>query len=77
MERHGTFIAANVANNLTPTTVGALTAGGQAMIKINIEKVLVGLGTLIFYMGFPFYWWLMLDKIPQNKGDQKGKEGKL
>jgi len=33
MERHGTFIAANVANNLTPTTVGALTAGGQAMTR--------------------------------------------
>ena len=67
MERHGTFIAANVADNLTPTTVGALTAGGQAMIKINIEKVLVGLGSLIFYMVFPFIWWLMLDKIPPSE----------
>ena len=67
MERHGTFIAANVANNLTPTTVGALTAGGQAMIKINIEKVLVGLGSLIFYMVFTFICCLILEKIPPSE----------
>ena len=38
------------------------------MLKINIEKALVGLGTLIFYMIFPFiWWWLILDKIPPKK----------
>ena len=38
------------------------------MLKINIEKALVGLGTLMFYMVFPFIWWLMLDKIPPSEG---------
>ena len=38
------------------------------MLKINIEKVIVTLGTLIFYMVFPFYWWwLILDKIPPSE----------
>ena len=38
------------------------------MLKINIEKALVGLGTLMFYMVFPFiWWWLILDKIPPSE----------
>ena len=40
------------------------------MLGVDIEKVLVGLGTLIFYILFPFiWWWLIIDKIecPKTK----------
>ena len=40
------------------------------MLKIDIEKALEGLGTLIFYIVFQFiWWWLILDKIecPKTK----------
>ena len=45
------------------------------MLKINIEKVIVTLGTLIFYMVFPFiWWWIILDKIPLNERDTLHKK---
>ena len=37
------------------------------MLKINIEKALVGLGTLVFFMIFPFIWWWLIDKIPPSE----------
>ena len=39
------------------------------MLRVSVEKILVGLGTLIFYMVFPFvWWWIILDKIPLSGG---------
>ena len=44
------------------------------MIEINIERILTGLGTLVFFMVFPFiWWWIILDKIspPKNYKEQE------
>jgi len=38
------------------------------MIEINIGRIFIGLGTLVFYMVFPFiWWWIILDKISPPK----------